>query len=462
MSNPHSEPAHVDLAIIGAGAAGLMAAIWAGRSAKAAGVRPRIVALDGAAKLGAKILVAGGGRCNVTHYAVDESAYAGSTRPAIRKVLRRFDVPRTVEFFRELGVELKREETGKLFPVTDSARTVLDALLQAARDAGVEIRPRHRVQSMERAGDGFVICGPEESSEWPSWGRLVASRVILATGGQSLPKSGSDGRGYALAKSLGHSVTPRIFPSLVPLTLPEDHFARTLAGVSTPATLEVRDARGKRIATFTNALLFTHFGVSGPVVLDISRFYLDAAASGGASLVANWLPQETDQSVDAALQRLGGRTIMRWLAESLPERLARALLDEAGIDASETGGSLTREKRRALVDALCRMPLPVTGNRGFRHAEVTAGGVPLSEVRLETMESRLTPGLHLIGEILDVDGRIGGFNFQWAWATGYIAGSGVTWTSQDEDGAAPSAVHSDPHDVPVRSDHGRVRRRGAC
>src|SRR5215813_11972402 len=192
------EQAHI--VIIGAGAAGLMSAIWAGRTFP----DRSIVVLDSAKKLGAKILVSGGGRCNVTHDEVDEQAYAGSSRNAIKKVLRRFDVPQTVAFFRELGVMLKREETGKLFPVTDSARSVLDALLSAARTANVMIKHPYRVEAVEKCGDKFVVAGP--------WGQLEADRVVLATGGQSLPKTGSDGHGYAIARALGHHVTRRIFP----------------------------------------------------------------------------------------------------------------------------------------------------------------------------------------------------------------------------------------------------------
>lgn len=445
MTTAADDTDSVDLAIIGAGAAGLMAAIWSGRSAKAAGGKPRIVALDGAAKLGAKILVAGGGRCNVTHHEVDAAAYAGGSRNAIRNVIRRFDVPQTVEFFRSLGVELKREDTGKLFPVTDSARTVLDALLAAARDAGVDVRTRHRVDSIEHVDDHFVIRAPDDESPWPTWGALRARRVIIACGGMSLPKTGSDGHGYRLVKSLGHTVTPRVFPSLVPLTLPEDHWGRTLAGVSTSATLEVRAATNKRITSFTNALLFTHFGISGPVTLDISRYYLDEAACGSAKLIANWLPEKSTESVDAALLDLGSRTVLRWLTDQLPERLARVLIELAGSDPAATGATLTRDQRRQLVQTLTALELPVTGSRGFRHAEVTAGGVPLNEIHLKTMESRITPGLSLVGEVLDVDGRIGGFNFQWAWATGYIAGCAVSSPCPSSPEAAP-----DPHRPPSR------------
>jgi predicted Rossmann fold flavoprotein len=397
--------------VVGAGAGGLMAAIWARRSWP----RRRVVALDGASTLGAKILVAGGGRCNVTHHRVDETAFAGSSRPAIRRVLRRFGVAETIAFFRELGVVLKREETGKLFPTTDRARTVLDALLGAARAAGVEIRHPWRVEDVRPA---FVLTSARGET-------LEADRVILATGGRSLPRTGSDGGGYALAQGLGHSVTPRIFPGLVPLTLPAGHFLRELSGLSAPATLEVRSPSGRRLASFTDAVLCTHFGLSGPAVLDVSRYLIDARLDDpAAALVASWLPGTTAESLEAAL-RDPSLTPGRYLAGRMPERLARVLCAQAGVGWGQPGRQLTRDARRALVRTVIQMPLPVTGDRGFNYAEVTAGGVPLAELDLATMRSRRCPGLSLCGEICDVDGRIGGFNFQWAWASGFVAGTGL-------------------------------------
>lgn len=424
-----------DIAVVGAGAAGLMAAIWAGREARASGKALSIIAIDGARTLGAKILVAGGGRCNVTHHAVDESAYAGSSRHAIKKVLRSFPVERTVEFFRELGVELKREETGKLFPTTDSARTVLNALLEAARDAGVEIVRPWRVGSVrwddaDTAG-AFVIERELKAEDTDGDGHATSSvvrarRLILATGGRSLPKSGSDGAGHGFARGLGHGITPRVFPALVPLVVLEGHFVRALSGISTEATLEVRSGTGKRLISFTHSTLCTHFGLSGPGPLDVSRYLTDARMNDpGAALFINWLPGHAATDIDRELQQLGKQSPVRWLRERLPERLAEAICREAGVDPAVPGHALTRDARRLLVGALTEMRIPVVGDRGYTYAEVTAGGVPLAELRLETMESRIRPGLHLCGEICDVDGRIGGFNFQWAWASGYLAGVGA-------------------------------------
>jgi predicted Rossmann fold flavoprotein len=404
----------VDIVVVGAGAAGLFAATWAGRTAAAAGQPLSIVAVDGAKKIGAKILVSGGGRCNITHHAVSEADFAGGTPPAIRKVIRRFTVADTVRFFAESGVEFYREaDTGKLFPVTDSSRTILDALVREAVATGVRLLHPARVTAVGATETGFRVT--------TTAGEVLAKRVILCTGGQSLPKSGSDGSGFDLARLLGHSLTDPIVPALVPLVLPAEHWITSLSGLALPATLALRSGSGKRLHATTGSTLCTHRGLSGPAVLDISRHWLVARhADPAATLSINWLPEESAESIDRLLvdgQRRGALAVLR---QRLTERLARCLCEQAG---AATTGDLTRDARRAVAAAVVATPLPIIGDRGFTIAEATAGGVPLTEIRLETMESRISPGLHFAGEVLDVDGRIGGFNFQWAWASGYVAGA---------------------------------------
>jgi predicted Rossmann fold flavoprotein len=400
--------------VVGAGAAGLMAAIWAART------RPGrvVVALDGARRLGAKILVSGGGRCNVTHERVDERDFNGASPNAIRKVLRRFGVADVIAFFKEQGVTLKREETGKLFPTTDDSRTILNALLGAARRAGVRIKHPRPVARVSRAEQGFLVKG--------DWGEVRASAVVLATGGVSLPRSGSGGDRYELARSLGHSITPWILPALVPLTLPDGHFMRRLSGLTVKARVEVHGSTGRRLASATGSMLCAHFGLSGPAVLDISRHYLLAKLNDPrARLVINWLPDWTAERLDADLRGLEQTRPVSFFRRLLPDRLVEALFRDAGVAVDTAGHSLTRADRLALVRVFTRMEAPVSGHRGFSVAEATAGGVPLSELRLERMESKICPGLFMCGEMCDVDGRIGGFNFQWAWASGYVAGISV-------------------------------------
>ena len=375
-----------DVAVIGAGAAGLMAAIFAAREGA------KVVALDGAKKIGAKIVISGGGRCNVTHDVVHADDFNGN-RNAIAKVLRTFSVEETIAFFASLGVKLKREETGKLFPVSDRARDVVDALLCAASDAGVEIVTDYKVTSIAHR---FVIND-----------ELRASKVILAAGGRSVPKTGSDGSGYALARSLGHSTT-ETFPALVPLIVEKDHWTTALSGTSVDAELSVKSPNGRVLHRERGSMLFTHFGLSGPVVLDISRHWI--AAQPG-TLSANFLPGESFESLDRQLIDESPRAFLR---RRLPDRLVAILAPETTRP--------TKDERRRIVRAVVDHTLPVIRDRGFEYAEVTAGGVPLGEVDVRTMASRVCDGLFLCGEILDVDGKIGGYNFQWAWASGRLAG----------------------------------------
>ena len=409
----------MDIAVIGAGAAGLMAAIQAARA------RPgrRVVAFDGARTLGAKILVAGGGRCNVTHFQVTPEDFHGSSRKAIGKVLRQFDVEETTHFFREIGVELKREDTGKLFPTTDRARTVLEALVDAAQAAGVELRTGARVEGIEtaRGAKRFRVEG--------SWGSESAALVVVATGGRSLPKTGSDGLGYDLVRRLGHTLSPRVTPALVPLLLPPEHPLLDLSGLSASVTLEVRAASGRRLEEVSGSLLLTHFGLSGPAALDVSRLWIHANFDDpGARLVVNWLPTVSRESLDLELRGLGRQSVARSLSRFLPDRLTRTLCALANVAPDLEGAYLDRNRRLALLKVLLELELPITGDRGYSYAEVTAGGVPLSQIDLANMESRLCPGLFLCGEICDVDGRIGGFNFQWAWSSGTVAGKGAAAT----------------------------------
>lgn len=409
-------PTECDLLIVGAGAAGLFASIHAGRACREQGAGLSVVAVDSARKLGAKILVAGGGRCNVTHRAVEASDYAGSTPAAIRKVLKQFGVASVVAFFADAGVELKQEETGKLFPVSDSARTVLSALVQEAAAAGVQVVHPARVLAVtppQTPGSRFRVE--------TEGGAIATRRLLLATGGRSLPKSGSDGSGFAIAASLGHQLTDPILPSLVPLVLKDGHFIRSLSGLTLPTRLTLTTPSGKQICSAEGSTLCTHQGLSGPAVLDVSRHYLLAKhADPEVRLLINWLPDTPAEQLDQALRDARGRGSLAVLRTFLPERLARVLCEEAGTAAA---GDLSKDQRRRLVRLVSEMVLPVVGDRGFSVAEATAGGVPLREVRLESMESRLCPGVHLAGEVLDVDGRIGGFNFQWAWASGFVAGT---------------------------------------
>jgi hypothetical protein len=255
---------------------------------------------------------------------------------------------------------------------------------------------------------------------------IDARRVILCSGGMSLPKSGSDGGGFALAKSLGHSLTAPIVPALVPLILPDGDWIREFSGLTLRAEVVLSAGDGRRLKAFTGSTLCTHFGLSGPSVLDISRHWLvERDRDPNLRLAINWLPGMSAEQVERILIEAGNRHSLATLRNHLPDRLARRLCEVAGAPPQ---GDLPKDARRRLALAVVATPLAIVGDRGFTIAEATAGGVPLSEVRLETMESRVCPGLHFAGEVLDVDGRIGGFNFQWAWASGFVAGTAAART----------------------------------
>ena len=410
MSHPSA-----DIAIIGAGAAGLATAIFAAR-AKPGG---RILLLDGARKPGAKILVSGGARCNVTNSVVTEADFNGGKRSVVRRILRAFPVVETVRFFREIGVPLHEEPGGKLFPDSNRARDVLDALLGAVSECGVALLTEHRVLDIARRDEEFAL--------FTSRGELRARLVVLATGGLSLPKTGSDGAGYHFARAFAHTIVPTT-PALVPLVLAGDGASglhRDLSGVSHDATLELW-VNGSPDSAVTGSLLWTHFGISGPVVLDASRHWLRARLENqDARLVVRFSPGQSFADLDrfwtAAATARGRSSVQRTLASLVPAAVATALLVNLDIDGTTALADLPRAVRRTLVHALTAWSLSVTDSRGYNYAEVTAGGVTLAEIDPGSMESRVCPGLFLVGEILDVDGRIGGFNFQWAWSSARVA-----------------------------------------
>jgi predicted Rossmann fold flavoprotein len=376
--------------------------------------------LDGVRRPGAKILISGGTRCNVTNRLVTEGDFWGGPRPIVRRVLRQFTSDQTVQFFRDLGVVLHEEADGKMFPDTGRARDVLDALTLGMKAAGVVLLADHRVLDIERVEGGFHLH--------TAHGPLRSRRLVLATGGQSLPKTGSDGLGYEFARRLGHTIVPTT-PALVPLILDAGERSSIhcgLSGVSHEAelTVWVDDRAGVRLE---GSILWTHFGISGPVALNASRHWLRARLEGRpVRLTANFCPGETFDTIERrwteALTARPKVSITTLLAEFVPASVAAAMIERLELDPSHHLAHLTREDRRAIVRALVEWPLPVTGSRGYNYAEVTAGGVALDEIDPTTMQSRVCPGLFLVGEILDVDGRIGGFNFQWAWSTGYVAG----------------------------------------
>ena len=406
------------IVVVGAGAAGLVAAIFAAGHVRR---HRRVLLLERTRDGGRKILVSGGGRCNVLPSQLDPARFVTDSSPnTLRKILLSWPLPEQRRFFEEeVGIELALEpETDKLFPASNSARQVRDGLVALARRKGAAIRFDSRVTGLApdaSAGTGAWSVDLEDGK------RIGAAAVILATGGLSLPGTGSDGLGFELVRRLGLTVHPT-YPALTPLTLDPPRYA-SLAGISLEVTLRAPLPRGSW--TTQGGFLFTHRGYSGPSVLDISHLAVRSRMAGGPlqPIHAQWTGLDGN-AWDARLRESTG-TVIGALRRHLPDRLAEALLEEAQVEGSRSLAQLRREERRKLVEVLTDFLLPWNGDEGYRKAEVTGGGVALSEVVPRTLESRLHPGLFLCGEILDAFGPIGGYNFAWAWATGRAAGRGA-------------------------------------
>lgn len=398
--------------VIGAGAAGTMAAIVA------ASAGADTLLLERTKDGGRKILISGGGRCNILPARVDESRFVTDSSPHIlRKMIRSWPLREQIAFFeRDVGLPLVEEpHTAKLFPASQSASDVRNRLLALARRRGVTLLTSTLVTGFAPSENGWHIGRHGEEA-------LHADAVIVATGGLSVPNTGSDGGGLRIVERLGHTVRPT-YAALTPLTAKPAPFAN-LAGLSLPVTLTAR--AGAMSATATGGFLFTHSGYSGPAVLDVSHVAVRSRTGTGsrARIAVRWTHFD-DKDWELALRPRGSRTVLRALAAELPNRLAEALLKVANVEPRRTLSNLSRDERLRLIETLVRGVLPWTGDEGYKKAEVTGGGVDLAEIDPKTMESRKHTGLFLCGELLDAFGPIGGYNFFWAWATGRAAGLGA-------------------------------------
>ena len=404
-----------DVIVAGAGAAGLMAALRAAERGR------RVLLLEKNRKPGVKILMSGGTRCNITQATDNRGIVAAYGPPGkfLHSALAAFSVADAIAFFEAEGVATKVEETGKIFPVSDKASDVLQALLNRLQRSGANLALDEPLMDLERPGDHFAVTTARRT--------VLGQRVILTTGGQSYPGSGTTGDGYRLAAKFGHTIVPPR-PALTPLTTNVPWIAE-LRGVTLPDVAVLVLDQQTRLAQRRGSLLFAHFGLSGPVALDVSRvvsghpqpkrllFEVDLAPNQNEQQLDEWLRQESLAS--------GKKQLAAVLATQTPRRLAEILLQLARLPADRKAAALSKEDRRQLVRLLKHLQVPLTGTLGFKKAEVTAGGVALDEVDSRTMQSKLAPNLYFAGEILDLDGPIGGYNFQAAWSTGWLAGSAV-------------------------------------
>jgi predicted Rossmann fold flavoprotein len=404
-----------DAIVVGAGAAGLMAAIGAAEGGA------RVLLLEKNRRPGVKILMSGGTRCNITHATDNRGIVAAYGPPGrfLHSPLAAFSVQDTLDFFAAEGVATKVEPGGKVFPVSNKASDVLDALLRRLTRSGAVLALKEPLRDLETTNPGFRLTTPQRV--------LTARDLVLTPGGQSYPGSGTSGDGYAWAARLGHTIIPPR-PALTPITVAADWVAG-LRGVTLPDVgLRIHDA--DRILTAgRGSLLFAHFGLSGPVALDASRVVSGHANPRALVVELDLLPALSEAAINEFLRTessaAGKKQLAVVLSQHLPRRLCDVLLPLVGLPADRRAAALAREDRGRLVQRIKRLEIPVTRTLGFGKAEVTAGGVALDEIDSRTMMSKRVDGLFVAGELLDLDGPIGGYNFQAAWSTGWLAGQSV-------------------------------------
>jgi hypothetical protein len=411
-----------DLVVVGAGAAGMLAAA---RSAER-GLRTLI--LEKNRKPGVKILMSGGTRCNITHDCDARGIIAAFGRDGafLHSALASFSPRDVVDYFHREGVSTKVEPGGKVFPTSDRALDVRDAMLRRLTRSGAVISLGEPVREVNRTGEGFEMTTPTRG--------IRSRQLLVTTGGQSYPGCGTTGDGYRWLAEMGHRiVTPR--PALVPILL-QSAWTRELAGITVSSvrvgvweSVSSNQPKSKPLLEYTGSFLFTHKGVSGPVALDVSKAVSKNEAPERLVLRCDFLPDWSLRDTETEIQRrcaTSGKRRADLLFPELPHRLVEAIFANAGIHPERNAAELSKLERQHVIQGLKSSMLPIQGTLGFEKAEVTTGGAALEEVHSKTLGSKLGPGLFLAGEVLDLDGRIGGYNFQSAFSTGWLAASHAT------------------------------------
>lgn len=411
-----------DLIVIGGGAAGL----WAAGTAAARSMR--VLVLEKSNKAGVKILMSGGTRCNITHNCDVQGIVDAFTKQGrfLKPALHELPPTAVVAEFNRLGVETKVEDTGKVFPVSDRAIDVRDALVTRLQSAGATLRCGVAVRNLSKSSEGLWSVAIDE-------GELHAHKVLLCCGGLSYPGCGTTGDGYSWAQHAGHQVLPT-YPALTPLLSPAT-WVHELKGITLP-DVEVRVAgEGKQSKdarlVSRGGFLWTHFGCSGPAPMNVSRGVAVMPEPHKANLLIDLVPDHSEGELQNALDAAGGRrTVASVLTSLVPRNMAACLAKRAKLVDGVPLAELPKRSRLSLIEDLKRLKVPLSGTRGYAKAEVTAGGVCTKEVDPQTLESRIAPGLFLAGEILDIDGPIGGYNFQAAFSTGHLAALRMTMPVQ--------------------------------
>ena len=396
----------VKVLIVGGGASGMMAAVVAARNGS------DVTILERNPRIGKKILVTGNGRCNYTNTLTKVLDY--NNPEFVDYPLEYFSPHRVVSFFQELGIEPKIEDEGKTYPLSEQASSIIDVFLYELDKLHVNIVTDEYVNNIfKRKGMFTLFC--------KSGKRFDGDKVIIATGGRAMSSTGSDGSGYELAEKMGHTIT-EVFPSLVKLKL-DSPYLNHLQGIKMPAKVELIH-NDKVIQTEEGDILFGNYGISGPTILQLSRKAVELFNHGEDVFVKIILVNSmTKTEVLSRFGKASEKPVDFSLIGLINKRYVSAILKEAGIQKQNTlVDDLTEEQLINLVDLLFDWRFPVKGSKSFADAQATAGGVSTKEINTQTMESTLVEGLYFTGEVMDVDGRCGGFNLQWAWTSGYIAG----------------------------------------
>ena len=397
-----------EIAVIGGGASGLMAAITAKKSGK------EVVILERKDRILKKVLITGNGRCNITNVNANISNYFGKNISSVENILNKFTPQDTINFFNGLGIVCNEENRGKVYPLSGQASSVVDALRFEAEKLGIKIETEFHVRKIEKDGFKFKIYSEDRK-------KIEAGRVILAAGGQSYPELGSNGSGFELAKELGHSVT-KLSPSIVQLKT-EKNQVKGLQGIKTDVAVTAY-GNNKKICTYDGELLFTDYGISGNVVFNISfvmPLYKDVEFE--IDFMEKFDYNELYEMLKERKKIMSHLTMENYFNGMINKKLGQFLSKVSGIEKlSKPVKDLSDSDIRKLCTVLKKYRVKILETTGFKNAQVTAGGVSLDEVNTETLESKIVKGLYFSGEVLDVYGECGGFNLQWAWASGYIAG----------------------------------------
>ena len=397
-----------EIAVIGGGASGLMAAITAKKSGK------EVIILERKDRILKKVLITGNGRCNITNVNANISNYFGKNISSVENILNRFTPQDTMDFFNGLGIVCNEENRGKVYPLSGQASSVVDALRFEAEKLGIKIETEFYVRKIEKDGFKFRIYSEDRK-------KIEAGRVIIAAGGQSYPELGSNGSGFELAKELGHSVT-KLSPSIVQLKT-EKNQVKGLQGIKTDVAVTAY-GDNKKICTYDGELLFTDYGISGNVVFNISfvmPLYKDVEFE--IDFMEKFDYNELYEMLKERKRILSHLTMENYFNGMINKKLGQFLSKVSGIEKlSKPVKDLNDSDIRKLCTVLKKYRVKILETTGFKNAQVTAGGVSLDEVNTETLESKIVKGLYFSGEVLDVYGECGGFNLQWAWASGYIAG----------------------------------------